>query len=105
MDGLNETENEMEVEIQLEPGGKSTFEQLMVLLDQIDRRGYPVADLLLDKEVDALENNLILDSRNVFRAFYKHEYKAEQEFTRAFLQYYWGTLPNVISYLYDSQPD
>ena len=110
MAGLNETETEMEVAVELEDGLLKIdvvdliSPELTRLIDIIDRRGYSIDKLLLDNYSSQYENYLELDSRNVFRHFFQNEYEAEKEFTRAALQYYWKDIDLIIHYLYDKKP-
>lgn len=85
--------------------------ELEILINQIEKRGYPVERLSgTTEQVEAL---LELDARNVFRAFYAHSFEAEQYYTVAALKHFWSEedakgdkeeASTIISYLFDKKP-
>lgn len=88
------------------PEGSS---DILKLYKRIVKRGFVASGALDDLHRDIntleyLERELELRSADVFKSFYQNEYEAEKEFTRAFLKYYWGNIPKVISYLYNKKP-
>lgn len=94
----------MEILVELKEELLKTNEQFCQLLEQLDVRGYPVGELMIENEIEEWEDILELDSKNVFRTFYGNEYEAEKKFTLAALEYYWGKTHKIIHYLYGQRP-